>query len=137
MFHPWRRLSARTDLHRFWRAMAGGRAAATDGAEVIVMRPDGTQVSRRCNLTHELAHVELKHRNGCTPGEEQAARQLAARWLIDMDALLDAYRWAEHLQEVADVLWVDVDTLRARLDGLTGDEKTLLVDLYARTERGC
>jgi hypothetical protein len=136
-FHPWRRLRARPDVEVFWRALRGPRLGATDGAEVIVLRPDLTQVQRRCTVAHELAHIELEHRDGCTPAEETAARRLAARWLIDLEHLLDAYRWAEELEEVADCLWVDVDTLRARLDGLNDHERQRLVDLYLEMERPC
>lgn len=137
MMNPWRRLRSRADVEVFWLPLRGRRQGATDGAEVIVLRPDLSQVERRCTLAHELAHIELGHRDGCSTGEEGSARQLAARWLIDFERLVDAYRWAEHLEEVADVLWVDVDTLRARLDGLDAGERQRLVDLYAEMERPC
>ncbi len=54
-----------------------------------------------------------------------------------MPQLLDAYRCAEELEEVADCLAVDVDTLLARIDALTTDERDQLVALYRETEHGC
>lgn len=137
MFHPWRRLRARPDLELFWRNLRGARSGATDGAEVIVLRPGLTQVQRRSTLAHEMAHVELGHRDGCSNTEERQATQLAARWLVHIDDLLDALRWAEELQEVAECLWVDEPTLLARLDGLTDDERARIVALHEEMERTC
>lgn len=134
--HPWRRLRRLTRVELLWRRTPG-RLGATNGVDLIVMNPDQLQVERRCTLAHELAHIELGHTGGCSSVGEAAARRLAARWLIRMDDLVDAYRWAEALEEVADCLWVDVDTLRARLDSLTPDETARLVHLYRETERGC
>lgn len=114
-----------------------GLLGAVPAAHVIVLHPDQSQVQRRCTLAHELAHLELGHTGRCTGTEEDAARELAARWLIPLDDLLDAYRWSEHPAEVADCLWVDVDTLQARLESLRKDEAARLADQWARTDRGC
>lgn len=135
-FHPWRRLRAQSDIGLTWERMPG-RLGQTDGAHAIALHPDQSQVQRRCTLAHELAHVELGHVDGASDTEERAARLLAARWLIDMDALLDALRWADDLPTVADELWVDEDTLMARLDGLSCSERDKLVALWNETERGC
>jgi len=134
--HPWRRLRQRPDVELRWHRMPG-LLGATRGARVIVLHPDQSQVQRRCTLAHELAHIELGHTDGCTRAQEAAARELAARWLICLDDLLDALRWAEDPTEVADCLWVDVDTLEARLGALRRDEAARLVDELARTDRGC
>lgn len=123
VFHPWRQLRALTHVEVFFQHLTGNRRAATDGIEVIVMRPGLAQVQRRCALAHELAHIDLGHTGGCTPQEERQASELAARWLIDLNDLIDALRWSTHLAEVADELWVDEPTLRARLDGLTDQER--------------
>lgn len=137
MFHPWRRLRDLTHVELFWMPLRGNRMGATDGAEVIVMRPDLSQVQRRCTVAHEMAHIELGHRDGCSNAEEKQAAQLAARWLVDMDDLLDALRWAEDLREVADCLWVDEPTLMARLDGLSAAERSRIVLLHASLDRPC
>ena len=60
----------------------------------------------------------------------------AARRLIKMEHLLDALAWTEHLEELADELWVDLDTLMARLDGLTPEERAQIAELGERVERG-
>ena len=79
-----------------------------------------TQVERRCTLTHELVHLE----RGPAPAEARArAREerivdvIAARRLIPITALIDAYRWcpAGHPAELAEELWVDIPTLRTRM----------------------
>lgn len=113
-----------------------GVLGATNGRDVIVLHPDQSQVQRRCTLAHELAHIDLGHRDGCTDADERAAQVLAARRLIALDALLDAFRWADHLEEIADCLWVDLDTLQCRLDTLSDHERQALVDLYVTLERG-
>jgi hypothetical protein len=115
-FHPWRRLGALPHIDLSWRRTPG-RLGETDGAQLIRLHPDQSQVQRRCTLAHELAHVELGHVGGASPVEERAARQLAARWLVDMEPLLDGLRWADDLATVADECWVDEETLMARLDG--------------------
>ncbi|MDD9207860.1 ImmA/IrrE family metallo-endopeptidase [Georgenia sp. 10Sc9-8] len=134
LFHPWRRLRQSPHIDVAWWPMAG-RLGATNGRDVIVLHPGQSQVLRRCTVAHELAHVELGHTGGCTGTEERHARQLAARWLITMEQLLDALRWSEELQEVAEELWVDTDTLNARLDALTAAGRAQIVALYEEIER--
>jgi len=136
VFHPWRKLRSKTTVDLRWSRMPG-LLGATDGASVIVLHPDQSQAQRRCTLAHELAHIELGHVHGASPAEESAARLLAARWLIEMPALLAALAWAEDLREVADELWVDEDTLMARLDGLTSSERDEITALYVEIEGGC
>lgn len=136
MFHPWRRLRAQPEIDVTWPVMPG-RLGSTDGSTAIRMHPHQSQVQRRCTLAHELAHIELGHTGGCTPATEREAAQHAARLLIDMDDLLDALRWADDLREVAECLWVVEETLLARYDGLTSEERARIALLYAEVERGC
>lgn len=136
MWHPWRTLRTLTHIDLFWtKALPVGVRGATDGRR-IWMDDRQLQAERRSTLAHELAHIELGHTGGCAGAEEAQARRLAARWLIDMDRLLDALAWSEELEEVAEELWVDLDTLYARLDGLTADERARVVALAERVERG-
>lgn len=100
------------------------------------MDPRQSQAQRRCTIAHELAHRELGHAGACNPREEAQARHLASRWLITMTDLLAALAWTEHLEEVADELWVDLDTLTARLDGLTAGERAQVAALADAVERG-
>ncbi len=136
MFHPWRTLRGLPKIDLAWLPMEG-QLGATDGARVIVLHPHQSQAQRRSTLAHELAHIDLGHVDGCTPQNEHMAVQRAARWLISMQALLDALRWSEDLDELAENLWVDPETLTARLDGLTDAERQQIVDLHASVERGC
>lgn len=136
MWHPWRTLRALAHVDLHWtKDLPVGVLGATDGRH-IWMDDRQLQVERRSTLAHELAHLHLEHTGGCGPREEDEARALAARWLIDMDSLLDALAWSEHLEEVADELWVDLDTLYARLDTLTGAERAAIRELHSRTEGG-
>ena len=124
-----------THVNVVWAHM-DDRLGATDGRSTIYIDPDQTQAQRRCTLAHELAHIELGHINGATPREEAAAREHAARRMISLDRLIDALRWADNLEEVADELWVDHQTLIDRLDTLTDDERQALVDLHHSIEQG-
>jgi len=79
------------------------------------------QAARRSTLAHELGHLE----RGPVPDdprgqarEERAVSALAARRLITISALIDGMRWTRDRDELAEMLWVDVPTLEARLDGL-------------------
>ncbi len=53
---------------------------------------------------------------------------IAARRLVSLDALVDAVRWCgtESLSELAEVLWVDVTAVRARLAALTALERRVV-----------
>jgi hypothetical protein len=133
MFHPWRRLRSLPHIDLSWRRMPG-RLGETDGVASIVMHPDQSQVQRRCTIAHELAHVELGHTDGCNDVEEQAARGLAARWLIEIEDLAEAALWARSRSELADELWVDTDTLDARLDHLGAGERRYLRERLAGRE---
>ncbi|GAB2613823.1 hypothetical protein GCM10027067_26750 [Pseudactinotalea suaedae] len=136
MFHPWRRLRALEGVRLEWSRLRPGLLGATDGEGVVVLHPEQSQRQRRCTLAHELAHVKLGHTGSCGPVEDAQARDLAARWLIPIEALLDALRWTRDWEELADELWVDVATLQDRLDWLTDDEREQVVALNQEIERG-
>lgn len=125
LFHPWRRLRARPEIDLVW-SRDPVAIGLTDGRHRVTIHPDQLQAERRCTLTHELAHIHLGHTNGCANRGEEAAKRLAARWLIDFSALLDALAWTDDLAEAADELWVDEPTLRARLRGLSELERAAL-----------
>jgi hypothetical protein len=133
-FHPWRRLRAQSHLEVIWTPQPPGRLAATDGRRRIFMDPRQSQVQRRCAITHEQLHVEYGHVDGCSNHEERTVRAETARRLVEMPALLAAYRWADNLHEVADELWVTTDVLRDRIDHLTDDETAQLLQLYLELE---
>lgn len=90
-----------------------------------------------CTLTHEIIHLE----RGPAPQdayfgavEEQLVGILAARRLIPLPALVDALAWvgSEDHHDLADELWVDVDTLRTRLQHLTPEERAHITRELAR-----
>jgi hypothetical protein len=79
------------------------------------------QARRRCTLAHEIVHLE----RGPVPvdavglaKEERIVSQLAAQRLIPLTDLVDALRWTREPNQLAEVLWVDVPTLRARMESL-------------------
>lgn len=89
------------------------------------------QAKRRCTLTHELVHIERGEPPTDRIGharEEREVGVIAARRLITLPQLIDAYRERPGGDDyaMADKLWVDVPTLRARLDNLEPLETTEL-----------
>ena len=140
MSHPWRTLrSLPTEI--IWTSdpeLLGGRKAAWYPAlDVITMSPHLTQVERRCSLAHELGHRHAADhptgRDDYDATQEAAADQWAARFLIPLDALADALRWATCPDEAADELWVTRHTLDVRLATLDTTEKIFLDQLLHHT----
>lgn len=125
MIHPWRDLRSRPHITVIWTDL-GDRLGATDGHSTVWLDDQQLQVERRCTLAHELAHIDLGHTSGCSDRDEIQASRLAARRLIRLDQLADALVWSQHLDVVAEALWVDVPTLRARLDHLHPAERHYL-----------
>ena len=101
-------------------------------AESQVIRLDSqlTQVERRCTLQHEILHAQRGDEPCATAWheakQERLVDRLAARRLVDLTALADELAWATDEFELADALWIDVATLRARLAGLTSTERQWL-----------
>ncbi|MFD6030517.1 ImmA/IrrE family metallo-endopeptidase [Cellulosimicrobium funkei] len=135
MYHPWRALRALQHVTLVWTPMLR-RLGATNGRDTIHLDPRQYQVERRCTLAHELVHLELGHDGGCSPVVERQVRREAARRLIALDRLVDAWRWAMSLEEVADECWVTPDVLRDRLDYLEPDEAQRLADAILAREDG-
>lgn len=120
-----------TDWELVWARLPEGVLGYTDHADQrIVLEARQLQAERRSTLAHELAHAEA----GPTLDEpwwrardEVAAQRDAARHLIGVHELGEALAWAHSLAEAADELWVDADTLRARLDHLHPSERAYLL----------
>jgi hypothetical protein len=93
---------------------------------------------RRCTLVHELIHAE----RGDVPCEDAAldarqerrVEQEAARRLIPLGALVDSLRWTAQVDELAELLEVDVETLLARIGGLTRSEDAAVRAVMPRPE---
>ncbi len=135
-YHPWRALRALAHVTLRWERLPDEVRGYTEpcGTE-IVLDVDLTQAERRSTLTHELIHVE----DGLVPEacdgyEERRVRLLAARRLITFDALVDAMLWATNEWELAEELWVDEDTVVARIEGLTDTERRELNERLDRAE---
>lgn len=99
---------------------------------VIVIDENLTQAERRCTLMHELVHRMRGDNHVTDPTlrrrQEKNCHETVARLLIPLDALQAAMQWGRDPQELADELWVDVETLQARIYGLSPTETALLTD---------
>lgn len=116
--HPWRAWRDLPHMHHHWAHLPGTLQSATDGVKHVWFEVKTLQVERRCNARHELEHVLAGHQ-GCVPGfVEDRIRWKAAKWLVPnphvvADALIGA---GGELFAAADHLWLDLPTLKARLD---------------------
>lgn len=122
MWHPWRALRKLAHIDLIWTRLDVDVLALTDGRRRIWMDPRQSQAQRRSTIAHELAHIELGHVDGCTGREERQARVLAATRLIRLEHLAEALKWTRNVHELAEELWVDVETLTDRIENLTADE---------------
>lgn len=113
------------------RDLRGPRETLCWERRVILIDPGEGAVQRRCSLAHAVAHLDLGHR-GCRPDlrheqrEEREADKTAARRLIRLVDLADAYRWTDSPIEACDELNVDLDMLRVRGANLTTAEQEQL-----------
>jgi Zn-dependent peptidase ImmA (M78 family) len=86
-----------------------------------------SQAERRSTVTHESVHAERGDEACCTEWHESKQERLvneaAARRLIPTAKLVDALLWTLDESELAEDLWVDLDTVRTRLATLTAAEK--------------
>lgn len=121
-WHPWRH--ARDDhahvtincQHRLY----AGRMGDTRGNTVCISA-SLSQAERRCTLTHELVHIERRGREHPNHDKEERIVELeAARRLINLQQLVDAFVWLRHPTpgELAEELWVDGTTLLCRMENL-------------------
>lgn len=121
--HPWRRLRDASHVTLHWFAGPGPFGWCRHSTQEIYLRNDLTQAQRRATLLHELEHLERGPAvRGFVDQDERETRERSARWLIPFQALADALVWANDDQELAEELWVDVETVRTRLATLTDDE---------------
>lgn len=107
--------------------------------KAIAIAKDLSQAERRSVLAHELVHAERGDVTCCSDWhagkQERRVERTAARWLINLDELVDALLWGDDERELAEVLWVDVDMVRARLAGLTKQEKQAIEERLWAAER--
>ena len=98
--------------------------------ELIVVDERLTQAERRSSLMHELTHRALGHvptgDERLDARQERECEEEAARLLIPLSRLAEASLWGRSPVELADELWVDVDTLKTRVFTLTSHEKAYI-----------
>lgn len=120
--HPWRRLRELTHITLKWHD-DGPMGKCKHSTQEVSLRRDLDQAARRAVLLHELEHLRRGPAVvGFVDHDERATRDAAARLLIPLHALAEAMVWAVDDHELAAELWVDVHTVRARLEGLTQAE---------------
>lgn len=137
MYHPWRAFRRLADWTLTLRRLplTGPAVELHWATRTIHMDKRLLQAERRSAIAHELVHIErgpVPRDPWLAAREELAVEQETARRLIPLDRLVDALVWAHDLYEAADELWVDVETLRVRLDHLHPAEKAVLKERLDR-----
>lgn len=127
--HPWRWLRGLPDITVRWAddlpADIMGRACFE--TRTITLAKGLTQAERRTTCWHEVQHLLRGPATGAwTEREERAVEAIVARDLIPFAALVDAMLWSGDDYEIAEELTVDVQLVRARLEGLTPGESRML-----------
>lgn len=136
--NPWRAWRAEVEWVLLWGDLPPGIKGVTDWeARTVTLSRRLRQRERRCTIAHEHLHVT----RGPVPDdpvsvarEEVAIERLVARALIPLADLAEALAWAHSHDEAADELWVDSQTLTARLDHLHPSERAALVRRLALRE---
>lgn len=125
MDHPWRRLRSLDDWLLEWDQLPEGISGEINWpTHTITVDPRLSQAQRRCTLAHELEHIA----SGPAPHwerdrDEVRVERAAARRLVSLEELVDAARWTQRPEELAEELWIDADMLNALIDGLTPEER--------------
>jgi hypothetical protein len=102
-----------------------------DGGRLIALRAGTSGAQRRCTLAHEIVHLERGILD-CGPWlqrEELQVHSCAARRLIPLRSLIAAVRdlgAPDDQGALAQLLDVDSETLRLRLQQITSRERRLL-----------
>lgn len=113
------------------RDLRGVPEVMCPGRKVILLDDSRDRASRRCNLAHAIAHIDLDHQalaaGVLSKRQELAADKLAARRLVGIHALADAAAWAESFEELAAELEVDERMLWVRSRYMHPSERALVV----------
>jgi hypothetical protein len=138
-WHPWRHLRdtyPEVTVSCEYHLPRGKMGAWTERGLYLHRGLD--QDGRRAVLSHELAHRQRG--THCDPihdpREEEACDDLASRWLITMDELVDALAWSRYEvgPEAAGSLWCDVHMLKVRVRNLSADERRHIDTELARRQ---
>lgn len=138
MHHPWRAFGRLTDWKLRWSPhLPWDIAGHTDhDGKTITLAVGLDQAERRCTIAHESEHAL----RGAVPDfywprEERAIDDIVSRKMIAIEDLADAMKWTHDPHELADELWVDVDTVKARLANLTDSEGRQLDAMLDQAEQ--
>jgi Zn-dependent peptidase ImmA (M78 family) len=143
-YNPWAHVQDMADVLVAVDHLEHADAYWEPDERVILLDRRLTQRQRRSRLAHELAHMEAGD-ECCEHGpdghrlamrQERRANDTAARRLITIGALAEALLWACDVDELAEDLHVDEDTVRARIDGLTEDELEYIRRRFAAQDWG-
>ncbi|MFL6139142.1 MAG: ImmA/IrrE family metallo-endopeptidase [Frankiaceae bacterium] len=134
-FHPYRALGA-LGVELAVAALDDDVMGDYDHEQRVVRLDRGLrQAERRCTAAHEYVHAVRGDLPSCTDWherkQERVVERVAARLLIPLEDLARASLWSDDVTELADDLWVDVDTLRQRLRDLRPDERDFVVSYRA------
>lgn len=113
--------------------------------QVILVNRDLHPWEQDAVLSHEIAHIDLRHHDHPPPGgwfaaryEHDANRTAARRLIDDVDELAEAMALHPHdLGAAADCLEVTTEVLLRRIGLLTRAEEAIIVDRLDRIERVC
>nr|WP_256979953.1 hypothetical protein [Rhodococcus sp. 15-1154-1] len=130
-YHPWRHLrDHHPHIHVTYPDGGTGCLGrwTKDGIEI---NRTSTQRERRCTLGHEIVHVErgpMPEDRMLALKEERIVDRIAANRLIELDQLIDVLAWNRYRvdDETAEDLFVDLRTLKIRVENLTDDERGLI-----------
>lgn len=126
MYHPWRELRDQKHITVLWEPLPDHIRGCTNGTDTIWMDTRLLQVERRCTIAHEQTHIRLGHTECQDEKTETKVRRLTALQLIDTADLIEACKWSATADEVADELWVTVDVLMDRIQGLAPVERAFI-----------
>lgn len=122
MFNPWAILRHLADWELRWEDLPSGTWGDTcHRRKRITLKKGLDQAERRSTLTHELFHV-FGGPDTTGPWHEDRIDREAARLLVSLRDLADALIWAADDVQLAELLWVDLPTVRCRLANLTEAE---------------
>lgn len=131
MHHPWRGLRRLSGWTLKFAPLPDGQLGETCFvSQTITLAPGQTQAQRRSTIAHEVIHAERPvFLESLRDKEEHWVTVEAARRLIAFEDLLVALRWARSVHELAEELWVDEGTVRARLAHLHPSERTKIMTM--------
>lgn len=138
-WNPWVHLRDRhPDVQVVETTLPGQLLGCVDHTQRIIWIAEGLcEVRRTSTLAYEIGQLE----QGPTPDDpklawthQRAAEDWAARRMLPFDCLVDGFRAAKRIPDIARFLEVDTAMLRARLRGLSDEEQDAIMEALQRVE---